>query len=69
MIYGIRLDEHTHRQLLIFAVILFYCVLVAAVVIITPARIAQTSYDLGQRVREHTLGWVLLALFIRLFTP
>jgi hypothetical protein len=57
-----------HRQLLIFAVILFYCALVAAAVVITPARIAQMFYDVGQKIREHPLGWLLLALFIRLFT-
>jgi uncharacterized membrane protein YdjX (TVP38/TMEM64 family) len=25
-------------------------------------------YDVGQRIREHPLGWLLLAVFIRLFT-
>ena len=41
--------------------------LVALIVIVTPARIAQTLYDLGQRTREHPLGWLLLATLIRLF--
>jgi len=53
-------------KLLIFAVILFYCVLVAAIVVITPARIAQMFYDVGQRIREHPLGWLLLAVFIQI---
>lgn len=41
--------------------------LVALIVFITPARIAQSIYDLGQRTREHPLGWLLLAALIRLF--
>jgi hypothetical protein len=62
-------DEHTLRQLLISALALFNCFLVALIVIITPTRIAQTFYDLGQGIREHPLGWLLLAVLIRLFTP
>jgi hypothetical protein len=42
-------------------------VLVALIVFITPARIAQSLYDLGQRTREHPLGWLLLVALIRLF--
>lgn len=41
--------------------------LVALIVIITPARIAQTLYDWGQRTREHPLGWLLFATLIRMF--
>ncbi|KAN0126989.1 hypothetical protein V8E52_000629 [Russula decolorans] len=53
-------------KLLIFAIGLFYCVLVALIVIVTPARIAQTFYDWGQRTREHPLGWLLLAALIQI---
>jgi len=53
-------------KLLIFALALFYCVLVALIIIITPARIAQTLYDWGQRIREHPLGWLLLATLIQI---
>ncbi|KAI0003068.1 Golgi apparatus membrane protein TVP38 [Russula compacta] len=56
----------TRGKLLVFAIILFYCVLVALIVIVTPARIVQTLYDLGQRTREHPLGWLLLATFIQI---
>jgi hypothetical protein len=55
------------RQLVILATILFYCGLVAFIVVVTPARIAQTLYDWGQRIREHPLGWLLLATLIRSF--
>jgi len=66
-------STHRHFQklsirakLLIFALALFYCVLVALIIIITPARIAQTLYDWGQRIREHPLGWLLLATLIQI---
>ena len=42
--------------------------LVALLVIITPARVAQLFYDVGQRTSEHPLGWLLLATFLRLYT-
>ncbi len=60
-------DERSPSQLLIFAIVLFYCVLVALIIIVTPARIAQTIYDWGQRIREHPLGWLLLAALIRMY--
>ncbi|KAF8484949.1 Golgi apparatus membrane protein TVP38 [Russula ochroleuca] len=53
-------------KLLVFALILFNCVLVALIVIVTPTRIAQSLYDLGQRTREHPLGWLLLATLIQI---
>ncbi|KAH9999342.1 Golgi apparatus membrane protein TVP38 [Russula vinacea] len=53
-------------KLLIFALLLFNCVLVALIVFITPARIAQSLYDLGQRTREHPLGWLLLVALIQI---
>lgn len=40
---------------------------IALIVIITPARIAQAVYDLGQKTREHPLGWLFLAALIRMF--
>jgi len=53
-------------KLLISAIALFNCFLVALIVIITPARIAQTFYDLGQGIKEHPLGWLLLAGLIQI---
>lgn len=41
--------------------------MLALIVIITPARIAQAVYDLGQKTREHPLGWLFLAMLIRTF--
>jgi len=41
-------------------------VLVALLVIITPARVAQLFYDVGQRTSEHPLGWLLLATFLQI---
>jgi len=55
-------------KLLIFAVALFYCVLVALIVIIKPAHIAQSFYDLGQRTREHPFGWMFLATLIQIIS-
>ncbi|KAH9077369.1 Golgi apparatus membrane protein TVP38 [Lactarius deliciosus] len=53
-------------KLLIIAVTLFNCALLAFTIIVTPARIAQASYDLGQRIRVHPLGWLLLATLIQI---
>ncbi|KAI0307343.1 hypothetical protein B0F90DRAFT_1814107 [Multifurca ochricompacta] len=55
-------------KLLIFAVILFYCALIALIIIIKPARLAQIFYDLGQGIRVHPLGWLLLATFIQIMS-
>jgi len=55
-------------KLVIFTFTLFYCVLIAATIIITPARIAQVFYDLGQKISEHPLGWLLLATFIQIIS-
>jgi len=53
-------------KLVILATILFYCGLVALIVVVTPARIAQAFYDWGQKIREHPLGWLLLATLIQI---
>ncbi|KAH9977974.1 Golgi apparatus membrane protein TVP38 [Lactifluus volemus] len=42
----------TRGKLVIFTFTLFYCALIAATIIITPARIAQVFYDLGQKIRH-----------------
>ncbi|KAI0284953.1 Golgi apparatus membrane protein TVP38 [Russula aff. rugulosa BPL654] len=55
-------------KLLIFAIALFYCVLVTLIVIFKPARISQALYDWGQRTSEHPLGWLLLAALIHIVT-
>ncbi|KAI9512165.1 Golgi apparatus membrane protein TVP38 [Russula earlei] len=55
-------------KLLILSFTLFYCVLVALIFVIKPGRIAQSFYDLGQRIRGHPLGWLLLATLIQIIS-
>ncbi|KAI0321817.1 Golgi apparatus membrane protein TVP38 [Amylostereum chailletii] len=45
---------------------LFYASLVAFIVIVRPARIAQFLYDTAQRISNHPLGWMSLAGLILL---
>jgi len=53
-------------KLLISAIALFNCFLAALIIIITPARIAQIVYDLGQVITEHHWGWLLLVALIQI---
>ena len=54
-------------QLLVTALILFYIALVAAIIVITPARIAQALYDFAQTFSHESYGWILLVCFVGMY--
>ncbi|KDQ64854.1 hypothetical protein JAAARDRAFT_28501 [Jaapia argillacea MUCL 33604] len=49
-----------HGKLLIWFLTFFYISLIAAVVVITPARIGQFFYDLAQKISHYQFGWLVL---------
>lgn len=47
-------------QVAVVALILFYIALITAILVVTPARIAQALYDVAQDFSSRPYGWILL---------
>jgi len=47
-------------KLFIWGLVVFYIALSAFFIVVTPARIFQSLYDLAQRLSHHPLGWLAL---------
>jgi len=53
-----------YGKALIWFLALFYVCLVAAIVVITPSRIAQALYDAAQSLRRQKFGWLVLGAIL-----